>query len=293
MTDIDRWAPNANDNNTSAPPDYPPEGMARTDVNDTEREFMASVRRYMDSADWFNPCELPLPNPVATVSRLNPTTALIEGRLLASVFPSGRRVRLRLSAGSPEFAYVDTATEVGPDTQVAVIDPSYLGDMPANVNGIDVFHLGRETGSVGRGAFSDFVEPNVTFLTADMLTQTGTLEPVTFFQGLTFPLAPDGQRDYRIRSEFILSNGSSGANVTMALHVGPAGTIADPAVATIAVTGTAADQRFDFGYVRVMPNAGERLTVSIEATPAVTVQQHGVGNVGGVLRQGYAERQII
>lgn len=47
MTDIANWAATASGNNTGAPPDYPTEGMAPSSVNDTMREIMAAVRRFV------------------------------------------------------------------------------------------------------------------------------------------------------------------------------------------------------------------------------------------------------
>ena len=56
MASIDQWSRTAAGNGPAAgPPDWPKEGMDKSDVNDTMRENMASLRDWYQDPTWVNP----------------------------------------------------------------------------------------------------------------------------------------------------------------------------------------------------------------------------------------------
>ena len=111
MSAIEKWSTTAASNN-DAPPDGAPEGMNKSDVNDTIREIMAALRtwyqdpEFLDLADAF------------TVTRVTAAQIKIAGTDATGYATAGRRIRV--TGGGETDGEITSSSFSSPDTLVNV-----------------------------------------------------------------------------------------------------------------------------------------------------------------------------
>lgn len=139
MSNVEKWSLTAASNN-DAPPDGAPEGMNKTDVNDTMREFMAAVRTWYDDPEFLDLMD------AYTVTRESATEVRVAAVNAVSYFNTGRRIRI--TGGVPKAGVVASVVFSSPDTIVTV-----------DLDGNDTVPIGTDTillhahSSLGAGAF--------------------------------------------------------------------------------------------------------------------------------------------
>ena len=160
MSDIKKWKTPAASNVGAdfAPPDGFPEGMLRSDVNNSMREIQASVRRMWDDPDWKNPVD-----GFTVVQGDDNTKVKIQATNATGYFNVNQKVRVRSSSSATGYAFVTTAVLDGSDTVVTLEEfdaagtPTPSTSVPADCNGIDVYFIGggsTNNHGIGKSAFS-------------------------------------------------------------------------------------------------------------------------------------------
>lgn len=160
MSDIKKWKTPAGSNMGAgfAPPDGFPEGMLRSDVNNSMREIQASVRRMWDDPDWKNPVD-----GFTVVQGADNTKVNIQATNATGYFNVNQKVRIRSSSSATGYAFVTSVAMVGSDTVVTLEEfdvsgtPTPSTSVPADCNGIDVYFIGgggTNNHGIGRTAFS-------------------------------------------------------------------------------------------------------------------------------------------
>ena len=160
MSDIKKWKTPAASNVGSGftPPDGFPEGMLRSDLNDSMREVQASIRRTWDDPDWKDPVD-----GFTVVQGADTTKVKIQSTDAMEYFKVNQKVRVRTpDAANYAYAFVASVAMVGSDTEVTLEDfdttgtPTPSGSVHASCNGIDIYFLGggdTNNHGIGRSAF--------------------------------------------------------------------------------------------------------------------------------------------
>jgi len=160
MSDIKKWKTPAASNVGSGftPPDGFPEGMLRSDLNDSMREVQASIRRTWDDPDWKDPVD-----GFTVVQGADTTKVKIQSTNVMEYFKVNQKVRVRTpDAANYAYAFVASVAMVGSDTEVTLEDfdttgtPTPSGSVHASCNGIDIYFLGggdTNNHGIGRSAF--------------------------------------------------------------------------------------------------------------------------------------------
>lgn len=152
MSDVSAWSQTAAGNATT-PPDGFPEGMDRQDLNDSDREQMAGVRRAYEDPEWVDLLKEGGPAADFTVSKTNDTTINIVHDVTptdaTSKFPVGARIRLDDGA-TKLVGFVTSRSYAAPNTSV-VVDIDGGTAVQAGVNKAET-HVTK--GDMGRAAWS-------------------------------------------------------------------------------------------------------------------------------------------
>ena len=154
MSDIKAWKTPAASNIAVAPDGFP-EGMLRSDVNNSSREIMASIRRMWDDPDWKNPVD-----GFTVVQGADDKKVTIQATDATAYFLVNQKVRVRSSTSATVYAFVASSALSGADTIVTLEDfddaaPNNV--VPADCNGIDVYFIGggdTNNHGIGRSAFN-------------------------------------------------------------------------------------------------------------------------------------------
>jgi hypothetical protein len=155
MSDFEDWKNTAPENTQAAPAGFP-EGMLRSDVNNSAREMMAAIRRFWEQPEWVNSVK------DSTVSFLTPNSLTVAGTDARLLFQVGRKVRVRSSTSENAYAFVATSTYLSPDTTIVLDDFDQEGTptpelvVAADANGIDAYFLGGSDANshgIGPAAF--------------------------------------------------------------------------------------------------------------------------------------------
>ena len=155
MSDLKAWSSLAAGNNATAPNGFP-EGMARSDVNNSSRELMSAVKRFWDDPDWKDAAY------GNTVVQAGSTSVTVQGADVTSAFKANCKVRVRASSSNPAYAFVASSSYGGSDTTITLEDfdttgsPTPSTTVPADANGIDVYFIGggdANNHGIGRSAF--------------------------------------------------------------------------------------------------------------------------------------------
>jgi hypothetical protein len=140
MADVKEWADSMAGNGSGVPPDYPPEGMDKSDVNNCMREMMAAVRAWYQDQTFI---DLFVSNDETwTVSRIDASTVRVAGPASAeAVFSDDRRVKITANSGpTTVYGFVDSVSYAVGNTDVVVtIDAA--GSVPADTDQIEVMAL--------------------------------------------------------------------------------------------------------------------------------------------------------
>ena len=157
MSDIKAWKTPAASNIAVAPDGFP-EGMLRSDVNNSSREIMASIRRMWDDPDWKNPVD-----GFTVVQGADDKKVTIQATDATAYFLVNQKVRVRSSTSATGYAFVVSSALSGADTIVTLEDfdstgtPTPSTTVPADCNGIDVYFIGggdTNNHGIGRSAFN-------------------------------------------------------------------------------------------------------------------------------------------
>ncbi|HIF12811.1 MAG TPA: hypothetical protein EYQ82_07390 [Dehalococcoidia bacterium] len=157
MSDIKAWKTPAASNIAVAPDGFP-EGMLRSDVNNSSREIMASIRRMWDDPDWKNPVD-----GFTVVQGADDTKVTIQATNATAYFLVNQKVRVRSSTSATGYAFVVSSALSGADTIVTLEDfdstgtPTPSTTVPADCNGIDVYFIGggdTNNHGISRSAFN-------------------------------------------------------------------------------------------------------------------------------------------
>jgi len=160
MSDVKKWKSVAASNTGTGftPPDGFPEGMLRSDLNDSMREVQASIRRTWDDPDWKDPVD-----GFTVVQGSDTTKVKIQATDATAYFKVNQKVRVRTpDAANYAYAFVASVAMVGSDTEVTLEDfdttgtPTPSGSVHASCNGIDIYFLGggdTNNHGIGRSAF--------------------------------------------------------------------------------------------------------------------------------------------
>ncbi|HIG17466.1 MAG TPA: hypothetical protein EYQ31_09355, partial [Candidatus Handelsmanbacteria bacterium] len=161
MSDIKKWKTPAASNVGSGftPPDGFPEGMLRSDLNNSMREVQASMRRLWDTPDWKDPVD-----GFDVVQGSDDTKVAIKDTDATGYFLANPKVRVRTpDVNDYGYAFVASVAMAGSDTEVTLEDfdttgtPTPSTSVPASCNGIDIYFLGGgdvNNHGIGRSAFS-------------------------------------------------------------------------------------------------------------------------------------------
>ena len=139
--------------NKTAPPDGWPEGMKRSDLNDTAREFAAAVRRFYEAPEWL---DLLQEDDGYTVSKIDSDSfnVVYDGTSPTSAvpkFPVGARVRVG-DGSTLIYGFVSAVSFVTPNTIVDLTLDDVALVVQVGANTAETFH-GRD--ALGEAAFSD------------------------------------------------------------------------------------------------------------------------------------------
>jgi hypothetical protein len=153
MSDIKAWKTPAASNIAVAPDGFP-EGMLRSDVNNSSREMMASIRRMWDNPDWKDPVD-----GFTVVQGADDKKVTIQATDATAYFLVNQKVRVRSSTSATVYAFVVSSALSGADTVVTLedfddADPNDV--VHADCNGIDVYFIGggdTNNHGIGRSAF--------------------------------------------------------------------------------------------------------------------------------------------
>lgn len=132
MAEISDWS-NLAAGNTGSVPDFAPEGMAPSGVNDVIREMQAAIRRFVENAQWFDWG--------FTHTRLTSSSFSLPGNY-TDLYQVGRRVKLSGSADA--YATVSAVSYSAPDTTVTVAE----NNVPATLSTVAVSILSASNGAV-------------------------------------------------------------------------------------------------------------------------------------------------
>ncbi len=151
MSDVSAWSQTAAGNGVAAPPDGAPEGMQRSEVNDTQREDMAATRRWYEDPEWV---DLLKEDDGFTVTRTNDTTinVVFDGspaRDASSKFPDGSRIRL--DDGTTQLVGFVTSTSFATPNTSVVVDIDGATVVQTSVNKAET-HVTKS--DMGRAAWS-------------------------------------------------------------------------------------------------------------------------------------------
>ncbi len=108
---VSNWSTTAGDNN-SAPPDGAPEGMLASEVNNTIRQNMASVRELAEDGGWFD---------WGHTTTFASATSFTVSTDLTAVYSSGRRARAVGSTTGTIYGNITTSSFASPTTTVTVV----------------------------------------------------------------------------------------------------------------------------------------------------------------------------
>lgn len=138
MTEFKTWSQVAA-TNAQGSPDGWPEGMARSGVNDSGREMMASLRRYLDDPQWLNlysedGADYVVSKSTDAIVKLTPTSGVDS---TASRYPVGSRIRTQDGSTTPE-GFVTLTSYSNPDTFITVVYDDPTDVVQAGVNSIEI-----------------------------------------------------------------------------------------------------------------------------------------------------------
>ena len=155
MSDLKDWFQAAASNNATAPNGWP-EGMLRSDVNNTGRETHAAVKRYYDNPDFRRPFEN------FTIARTNGTTFTITNGTVESNastrLEAGQRIRTAGNSGGDSGktweGWVTSATQV---SNVCTVVIEWIASVSADTTGptqnVTYFEVGLK--EIGKAAWYD------------------------------------------------------------------------------------------------------------------------------------------
>jgi hypothetical protein len=153
MTDIKNWSEDAA-NNSQAGPDGWPEGMPRSDVNNSAREMMRAMVDFYRNAEWINPYSttgdawLPKKGSGTITVRLEPQDG--QGTDITGRFPTGSRFRIESNVGVWQYGFITSATLVTINIHIEVAFDVNAGGVP---NLIDTFEIGVVRDMLGETAY--------------------------------------------------------------------------------------------------------------------------------------------
>lgn len=150
MSNVEKWSTTAASNN-DAPPDGAPEGMNKSDVNDTMRELMAAIRLWYDDPEFLDLMD------AYTVSRDSATEVRIAAVNVVSYFNTDRRIRL--SGGVPKAGAVAAAVFSSPDT-IVTVDLDNNDTVPVGTDTI-LLHAHKSLGTGAFGSGDDYLARDV------------------------------------------------------------------------------------------------------------------------------------
>ena len=132
MTDVRNWSADA-DNNSDAPPDGFPEGMAYSEVNNAAREIMAAMARY--TKDVSGVLESGGSSTALTLSPYNGYTANTDGDAVSFRLHAGINVGATLAVGTADAVEIQnkdgdalTEDEVDYLSSGSLVDARYYSD---------------------------------------------------------------------------------------------------------------------------------------------------------------------
>lgn len=119
MSEIKDWSTTASLNNSVAPDGFP-EGMAPSDVNNSAREIMASVRKHYDDTEWRD-----WGHTIAYGSATTFTTASGDGDT-TSIYHTGRRVKAFGTTTTTIYGTISSSAHTTQTTVTVVWDSGSL-----------------------------------------------------------------------------------------------------------------------------------------------------------------------
>lgn len=152
MSEIKKWKSTAAGNDDAAPDGFP-ENMLRSDVNNSAREVMASVRSFWEDPSWKNPV-----HGYTVVIGDTDKKVKIQGLGTDSgmnLFKNDQKVKLSQSSGGDVYAFIASRATEGADVVLTLedFDAAAPDDVvPADCDGIEIYFLGGSSG-ISRQAF--------------------------------------------------------------------------------------------------------------------------------------------
>ena len=175
------------------------EGMMRSNVNNSARANMGSVRRWYDDAEWLN---LTVD---ATITRISATQLDIVGQDDTQYFTAGRRVRITGGTPTPVYATVVSSVFGDPDTQVVLNEFSGHTGVPTTPTLVEL-HIAS---FVSSQVFLDDIFTQVT-----TLTSTAIQEAIDVLEaGVGGIIVLNPQATYVCDSTISIGLGTSGGNI--------------------------------------------------------------------------------
>ncbi len=156
--EIYEWALAAADNNFLFSDGGMPEGMARSEVNDSARERMRALRNFYNTGmEFLNLMRSPADETAFTVTRLSSTEIRVASGAtdMSSFFNVGRRLRTTTAASTTDEVFVLSVVYSNPNTDVTI----FSADGDSVTAGIDGVLLAAAT-TLGRLAYDDTVPSN-------------------------------------------------------------------------------------------------------------------------------------
>lgn len=279
---IESWSTTAASNN-AAPPNGWPEGQAASTVNDCARQMMASIRTWLEDAQW-----IPFGH---TPTRIDNDTFTVATDLTA-IYHVGRR--LKVTGSATGYATITASSYSAPNTTVDVTMDS--GNLPVTLSAVYVSILSLTNPAIPTGYVNDTaaqiltklltVDGSGSWLDADLLDGQSS----AFYQSAS-NLNAGSVPDARVPSSNVTQHQAA---LALAASQTTSGTFADArvaqsnvtqhqaalSIATSQLTGTLADARLVSSNVTQFNSSIIGRNISAKSGTSKTLQSGGSASGG-------------